>query len=308
MTNSDSRADAAGLSPELADAIRDDIDTLAPGRGFSRRAFVGTAVGSGFAAAVLPVTAQTITTDVQGLDAGPVSIPVGDFKMPAYVAQPAGKKQAPVVLVISEIFGVHEHIADVARRFAKLGYLAVAPDLFARQGDAKVYSDIAKLQTEIIQRTPDAQVLNDLDAAVAWAKGLGGNTARLGITGFCWGGRIVWLYAAHSRELKAGVAWYGRLQGQTNAMTPKHPIDVAAQLHAPVLGLYGAQDNGIPVATVAAMQEALKQGGPAAKASEFVVYPDAGHAFHADYRPSYRPDPAKDGWARCQAWFKQHGV
>ncbi|PIM52502.1 carboxymethylenebutenolidase [Roseateles chitinivorans] len=308
MTNSDSRADAAGLSPELADAIRDDIDTLAPGRGFSRRAFVGTAVGSGFAAAVLPVTAQTITTDVQGLDAGPVSIPVGDFKMPAYVAQPAGKKQAPVVLVVSEIFGVHEHIADVARRFAKLGYLAVAPDLFARQGDAKVYSDIAKLQTEIIQRTPDAQVLNDLDAAVAWAKGLGGNTARLGITGFCWGGRIVWLYAAHSRELKAGVAWYGRLQGQTNAMTPKHPIDVAAQLHAPVLGLYGAQDNGIPVATVAAMQEALKQGGPAAKASEFVVYPDAGHAFHADYRPSYRPDPAKDGWARCQAWFKQHGV
>ena len=308
MTNSDSRADAAGLSPELADAIRDDIDTLAPGRGFSRRAFVGTAVGSGFAAAVLPVTAQTITTDVQGLDAGPVSIPVGDFKMPAYVAQPAGKKQAPVVLVVSEIFGVHEHIADVARRFAKLGYLAVAPDLFARQGDAKVYSDIAKLQTEIIQRTPDAQVLNDLDAAVAWAKGLGGNTARLGITGFCWGGRTVWLYAAHSRELKAGVAWYGRLQGQTNAMTPKHPIDVAAQLHAPVLGLYGAQDNGIPVATVAAMQEALKQGGPAAKASEFVVYPDAGHAFHADYRPSYRPDPAKDGWARCQAWFKQHGV
>ncbi len=308
MTNSDSRADAAGLSLELADAIRDDIDTLAPGRGFSRRAFVGTAVGSGFAAAVLPVTAQTITTDVQGLDAGPVSIPVGDFKMPAYVAQPAGKKQAPVVLVVSEIFGVHEHIADVARRFAKLGYLAVAPDLFARQGDAKVYSDIAKLQTEIIQRTPDAQVLNDLDAAVAWAKGLGGNTARLGITGFCWGGRIVWLYAAHSRELKAGVAWYGRLQGQTNAMTPKHPVDVAAQLHAPVLGLYGAQDNGIPVATVAAMQEALKQGGPAAKASEFVVYPDAGHAFHADYRPSYRPDPAKDGWARCQAWFKQHGV
>ena len=308
MTNSDSRADAAGLSPELADAIRDDIDTLAPGRGFSRRAFVGTAVGSGFAAAVLPVTAQTISTDAQGLDAGPVSIPVGDFKMPAYVAQPAGKKQAPVVLVVSEIFGVHEHIADVARRFAKLGYLAVAPDLFARQGDAKVYSDIAKLQTEIIQRTPDAQVLNDLDAAVAWANGMGGNTSKLGIAGFCWGGRIVWLYAAHSRELKAGVAWYGRLQGQTNAMTPKHPIDVAAQLHAPVLGLYGAQDNGIPVSTVAAMQEALKQGSAAAKASEFVVYPDAGHAFHADYRPSYRPDPAKDGWARCQAWFKQHGV
>ena len=143
---------------------------------------------------------------------------------------------------------------------------------------------------------------------MAWAKEMGGNTSKLGITGFCWGGRIVWLYAAHSRELKAGVAWYGRLQGQTNAMTPKHPIDVAAQLNAPVLGLYGAQDNGIPVSTVTAMQEALKQGSAAAKASEFVVYPDAGHAFHADYRPSYRPDPAKDGWARCQAWFKQHGV
>jgi len=309
MTNSDSRADgAAGLSPELADAIRDDIDTLAPGRAFSRRAFVGTAVGSGFAAAVLPVGAQTIATDTQGLDAGPVSIPVGDFKMPAYVAQPAGKKQAHVVLVISEIFGVHEHIADVARRFAKLGYLAIAPDLFARQGDAKVYSDIAKLQSEIIQRTPDAQVMNDLDAAVAWAKQQGGDTSRLAITGFCWGGRIVWLYSAHSKAVKAGVAWYGRLQGQTNPMTPKHPIDVAGQLNAPVLGLYGAQDNGIPVSTVAAMQEALKQGSAAAKASEFVVYPDAGHAFHADYRPSYKPDPAKDGWARCQAWFKQHGV
>lgn len=302
MTTSDSRADVR------LDAIQDDIDTLAPGRGFSRRAFVGTAVGSGFAAAVLPVSAQTITTDTQGLDAGPVSIPVGDFKLPAYVAQPAGKKHAHVVLVISEIFGVHEHIADVARRFAKLGYLAIAPDLFARQGDAKGYSDIAKLQAEIIQRTPDAQVLNDLDATVAWAKAQGGDTTHLGITGFCWGGRIVWLYTAHSKAVKAGVAWYGRLQGQTNAMTPKHPIDVAGQLNAPVLGLYGATDNGIPVSTVAAMQEALKQGSASAKASEFIVYPDTGHAFHADYRPSYRAEAAKDGWARCQAWFKQHGV
>ncbi|RZI61882.1 MAG: carboxymethylenebutenolidase [Rubrivivax sp.] len=309
MTNSDSRDEgAAGVSPELVEAIRDDIDTLVPGRAFSRRAFVGTAVGSGFAAAVLPVSAQTITTDTQGLDAGPVNIPVGDFQMPAYVAQPAGKKHAHVVLVISEIFGVHEHIADVARRFAKLGYLAIAPDLFARQGLAHKYSDIAKLQSEIIQRTPDAQVMNDLDAAVAWAKQQGGDTAKLAITGFCWGGRIVWLYSAHSKAVKAGVAWYGRLQGQTNAMTPRHPIDVAGQLNAPVLGLYGAQDNGIPVSTVAAMQEALKQGSAAAKASEFVVYPDTGHAFHADYRPSYKPEAAKDGWARCQAWFRQHGV
>ncbi|WP_343642341.1 dienelactone hydrolase family protein [Roseateles sp.] len=310
MANPDSRDEcSAGLNPALADTIRDDIDTLTPGRGFSRRAFVGTAVGSGFAAAVLPVTAQTvITTDTQGLDAGPVSIEAGDFKMPAYVAKPAGKRHAHVVLVVSEIFGVHEHIADVARRFAKLGYLAIAPDLFARQGDAKAYSDIARLQTEIIQRTPDAQVLNDLDAAVDWAKAQGGDTARLGITGFCWGGRIVWLYSAHSKDVKAGVAWYGRLQGQASPMTPKHPVDVAGQLHGPVLGLYGGQDQGIPVASVAAMQEALKQGSRAAQASEFVVYPDAGHAFHADYRPSYRAGPAKDGWARCQAWFKQHGV
>ncbi|OWQ87670.1 carboxymethylenebutenolidase [Roseateles aquatilis] len=291
------------------DAIRADIDSLAPGRAFSRRAFVGTAVGSGFAAAVMPVTAQTIvTTDTQGLDAGPVAIDVGDFKVPAYVAQPAGKKHAPVILVISEIFGVHEHIADVARRFAKLGYLAIAPDLFARQGDAKVYTDIAKLQAEIISKTPDEQVLRDLDATVAWAKAQGGDTGRLGITGFCWGGRITWLYAAHSKAVKAGVAWYGRLQGQSNAMTPKHPIDLVGQLKAPVLGLYGGQDGGIPVASVAAMQEALKQGSAAAKASEFVVYADAGHAFHADYRPSFRADAAKDGWARCQAWFKQHGV
>ncbi|WP_343630187.1 dienelactone hydrolase family protein [Roseateles sp.] len=298
--------DAGGA--DVAEAARADIDSLTPGRGFSRRAFVGTAVGSGFAAAVMPVTAQTITTDTQGLDAGPVSIESGDFKVPAYVAQPAGKKNAPVVLVISEIFGVHEHIADVARRFAKLGYLAIAPDLFARQGDAKAISDIAKLQAEIISKTPDAQVMADLDATVAWAKSHGGNTARLAITGFCWGGRIVWLYAAHSKAVKVGVAWYGRLQGQTNAMTPKHPIDVVGQLHAPVLGLYGGQDGGIPVASVAAMQEALKTGSPAAKSSEFVVYPDVGHAFHADYRPSYRAAAAKDGWERCQAWFKQHGV
>ncbi|WP_431105038.1 dienelactone hydrolase family protein [Roseateles noduli] len=280
-----------------------------PGRTFSRRAFVGTAVGSGFAAAVLPVSAQTITTDTQGLDAGPVAIPVGDFKMPAYVAQPAGKKNAHVVLVISEIFGVHEHIADVARRFAKLGYLAIAPDLFARQGDAKAYSDIATVWREVIRHVPDAQVMNDLDATIAWAKQQGGDTSKLAITGFCWGGRIVWLYSAHSKAVKAGVAWYGWVQGEKNAMTPKHPIDLVGQLNAPVLGLFAAKDYGISVSTVAAMQEAIKrEGSAAAKASQFVVYPDTDHAFHADYRPTYKPEAAKDSWARCQAWFKQHGV
>lgn len=286
----------------------EDFDSLVPQRSFSRRDFVGTAVGSGFAAAVLPVSAQTLTTDTQGLDAGPVTVPVGDFKMPAYAARPAGKKNAPVVLVISEIFGVHEHIADVARRFAKQGYMAVAPDLFVRQGDAKAVSDIARLMSEIISKVPDEQVMRDLDATVAWAKAQGGNTGHLGITGFCWGGRITWLYAAHNPSVKAGVAWYGRLQGTSTPLTPKHPIDLVGQLKAPVLGLYGGQDGGIPVSSVAAMQEALQQGSAAARASEFVVYKDAGHAFHADYRPSYRAEAAKDGWARCLAWFKQHGV
>ncbi len=286
----------------------EDFDSLVPKRSFNRRDFVGTAVGSGFAAAVLPVSAQTITTDTQGLEAGPVTVPVGDFQMPAYAARPAGKKNAPVVLVISEIFGVHEHIADVARRFAKQGYFAVAPDLFVRQGDAKSVTDIARLMSEIISKVPDEQVMRDLDATVAWAKTQGGNTGHLGITGFCWGGRITWLFAAHNPSVKAGVAWYGRLQGSSTPLTPKHPIDVVGQLKAPVLGLYGGQDGGIPVASVAAMQEALQQGSPAAKASEFVVYKDAGHAFHADYRPSYRAEAAKDGWARCLSWFKQHGV
>ncbi|UXH79666.1 dienelactone hydrolase family protein [Roseateles amylovorans] len=285
-----------------------DFDSLLPERGFNRRAFVGTAVGSGFAAAVLPVSAQTITTDTQGLDAGPVSVPVGNFNMPAYAARPAGVKHPPVVLVISEIFGVHEHIADVARRFAKAGYFAIAPDLFLRQGDAKAYTEISRLMAEVISKVPDEQVLRDLDATVAFAKAQGGNTARLGITGFCWGGRITWLYSAHSNAVKAGVAWYGRLQGQSNPNTPKHPIDLVGQLKAPVLGLYGGQDGGIPLTSVAAMQEALKQGSTAAKASEFVVYKDAGHAFHADYRPSFRAEDAKDGWTRCQAWFKAHGV
>jgi dienelactone hydrolase len=190
--------------------------------------------------------------------------------------------------VISEIFGVHEHIADVARRFAKAGYFAVAPELFVRQGDAASYGEIAKLVAEVISKVPDAQVMADLDATVAWAKGQGANTGRLGITGFCWGGRITWLYAAHNPAVKAGVAWYGRLVGQGNPLQPRHPVERVGQLHAPVLGLYGGQDGGIPMSTVAQMQNALADGSAAAKASTFHVYPDAPHAFHADYRPSYR--------------------
>ena len=287
---------------------RSEFDSLTPTRDFTRRSFVQTAVGSGFAAAVLPVSAQTITTDTAGLTAGVVNIPVGGSSIPAYRAAPEGKTGLPVILVLSEIFGVHEHIADVARRFAKLGYLAIAPELFIRQGDAKAYTDIPKLQAEVISKVPDEQVLADLDASVAWAKANGGDTSRLGVTGFCWGGRIVWLYTAHNPAVKAGVAWYGRLVGNATPLTPKHPVDVAGKLAGPVLGLYGGADAGIPLDTVDKMKAALAAGSPAARASQFVVYPDAPHAFHADYRPSFRQGPAEDGWKRALAWFKANGV
>ncbi len=289
--------------------LKDDVNSLTPGRDYSRRDFVRTTVGSGFAAAALPICAQTvIKTDTQGLEAGEVMIPVGDFKMPAYRAMPAGGKNLPVVLLISEIFGVHEHIADVARRFAKAGYLAIAPELFVRQGDPNEYGEIAKLIAELISKVPDEQVMRDLDATVAWAKGQGGDSARLGITGFCWGGRITWLYAAHNPAVKAGVAWYGRLVGASSPLTPRHPVDVAGQLHGAVLGLYGGQDQGIPLDTVDKMKAALAGGSAAAKRSEFQVYADAPHAFHADYRPSYRKEAAEDGWRRCLAWFKAQGL
>lgn len=285
-----------------------DFDSLLPGRSFSRRDFVRTSVGSGFAAAVLPVTAQTIKTDSRGLEVGEVMIPVGGETIPAYRAAPAGLKGAPVVLVVSEIFGVHEYIADVARRFAKAGYFAIAPELFVRQGDAGSYGEIGRLIAEVISKVPDAQVMADLDASLAWAKGQGADTGKLGITGFCWGGRITWLYAAHNPGVKAGVAWYGRLVGQANPLQPRNPVELVGQLQAPVLGLYGGQDGGIPMSTVAQMQGALAGGSAAARASTFHVYPDAPHAFHAAYRPSYRKAAAEDGWARCGAWFAQHGV
>ena len=286
-----------------------DFDSLASHRDFSRRDFVRTAVGTGFAAAVLPVMAQTvIKTDSNGLLAGEVTIPVGDFKLPAYRAAPAGKDNAPVVLVLSEIFGVHEHIADVARRLAKQGYFALAPELFVRQGDAGAYGEIAKLISEVINKVPDAQVMGDLDASVAWARSQGADTAKLGVTGFCWGGRITWLYAAHNPAVKAGVAWYGRLVGPTSALNPAQPVDVAGKLAGPVLGLYGEKDSGIPLDTVNTMKAALAAGNSAARRSEFVVYPDAPHAFHADYRPSYRKEAADDGWRRCLAWVKAQGV
>jgi carboxymethylenebutenolidase len=233
---------------------------------------------------------------------------VNGFKVPAFYAAPAGKTNLPVILVIQEIFGVHEYIADTARRFAKAGYLAIAPDLYARQGDASKYGEMAKLMAEVVSKVPDAQVMADLDGAVKWAGANGGDLKKVGVTGFCWGGRITWLYAEQSKNVKAAVAWYGRLVGTPSALSPTNPIDLAANLKAPVLGLYGGQDGGIPVSTVATMQNALSAGNKAAKASQFVLYPDAPHAFHADYRPSYRKEAAEDGFKRALAWFKTNGV
>ena len=264
--------------------------------------------GVGFAVAMQPVAAHTIATDTVGLVAGEVTVKAGDFELPAYRAQPEGDGPFPIVVVVSEIFGVHEHIADVARRFAKLGYLAVAPELFVRQGDAKATSDVNTLFATIISKVPDAQVMSDIDASVAWAKANGGDGGRLGITGFCWGGRITWLYAAHNPALKAGVAWYGRLVGATTPLQPQFPIDVVDRLHAPVLGLYGGADTGIPLDTVERMKTALAHGSGAARRSQFKVYPLAQHAFHADYRPSYDEAAARDGWQRCCDWLRANGV
>lgn len=263
-----------------------------------------------FATAALPVAAQTlINTPAEGLLAGEVSIEVNGFAMPAYRAAPLGKTRLPVILLVSEIFGVHAHIADVARRFARAGYLCIAPQLFVRHGDAGQQPDTQTLVREVISKVPDAQVLLDLDACLAWAGRHGGDLDRVGVTGFCYGGRITWLYSAHQARVKAGVAWYGRLLGTASALTPKHPIDLVDALHAPVLGLYGGQDGGIPVSTVAQMQGALRASKNVnASNSDFVLYRDAPHAFHADYRPAYRELDAKDGWARCLAWLQRHGV
>jgi carboxymethylenebutenolidase len=297
----------------LNDDLTRDLGALLPGtsseNGASRRTALKAALGVGYAAAALPIMAQTaIKTPSDGLTVGEVTIDVNGFKMPAYRAAPAGKTGLPVVLVLSEIFGVHEHIADVARRFAQAGYLAIAPELFVRQGDAQAYGEISKLIAEVISKVPDAQVMGDLDATVAWAADNGGDTSRMGITGFCWGGRQVWLYTAHNPKIKAGVAWYGRLVGQVSDLNPTHPVDIAAKLNGPVLGLYGGADTGIPLDTIDKMKTALAAGNAASKGSEFVVYPDAPHAFHADYRPSYRKAAAEDGFKRAMAWFKQQGV
>jgi carboxymethylenebutenolidase len=283
----------------------DDVDLVTPKLDITRRGFVMTTLATGFALSVQPIQAQSVvTTDKAGLIEGEVKIPVKDGTVPAYRAMPEGKTNLPLVLVVQEIFGVHEYIKDVCRRFAKLGYCAIAVELYARQGNVSTISDMAQIRP-IVNAVPDAQVMSDLDAAVAYAKGTGAvDTSKLGITGFCWGGRITWLYAAHNPAVKAGGAWYGRIVGDKTELQPTNPIDVASKINTPVLGLYGAADTGIPVDTLDQMKKAL----PAGNKSEFIVYPDAPHAFHADYRPSYREAAAKDGWTKLLAWFKANGV
>ncbi|MBD2521894.1 dienelactone hydrolase family protein [Nostoc sp. FACHB-133] len=273
----------------------------------TRRKFIATStLATGFALAVQPISAQVTATDAKGLVAGAVKIPVvKDGEIPAYRAAPATGENFPIVLVIQEIFGVHEHIQDVTRRFAQLGYLAIAPELFIRQGDVTKLSSIDEIRP-IVAKVPDSQVLSDLDATVKWAvKSAKGNANKLAITGFCWGGRITWLYAAHNPKVKAGVAWYGRLVGDATELQPKYPIDIASKLTVPILGLYGGKDTGIPLDTVEQMRDRLKSSS---SKSEIIVYPDAPHAFFADYRPSYREKEAKDGWKRLLAWFKKNGV
>jgi carboxymethylenebutenolidase len=286
------------------DIIINEMKSLLGERSVDRRSFVVTTLGAGFAMAVLPVSAQTITTSTEGLVAGEVKVPTKDGQIPAYRAMPATGSNFPVVLVIQEIFGVHEHIRDVARRLAKAGYFAIAPELYARQGDASKYTDIPKLVADIVSKVGDAQVNGDLDATVAYAKSTGkADTARLGITGFCWGGRVVHMYAAHNPNVKAAVAWYGPT---ARAYIPgdKSPIEVAPQIKAAVLGLYGGADSSIPNDTIEKMFAALKASGNTK--SDFVIYPDTGHAFNADYRPSYKKQAADDGWNRMLAWFKLH--
>ena len=293
--------DALALHPKVARSRRDFLRTSAYAGGLM-----------GFATAAQPVLGQQlIATDFKGIKAGERTIDLGSEELYAYVAEPEKKEgKLPIVIVASEIFGVHEHIADITRRFAKLGYMAIAPEFFTRAGDPTSLGTVAEIMSEIVSKTPDKQVMSDISSALKWAGENGGDLARVGVTGFCWGGRITWLACANLPQVKAGVAWYGRLVGDKNDNFPAHPVDLAQSLKAPVLGLYGGKDTGIPLETVEQMKKALYQasGNPAAAKSRFVIYPDAPHAFHADYRATYQEGPAKDGWDQCIKWFKQNGV
>ena len=271
----------------------------------ARRGMLMSGLISGFTLAVTPVEAQVIHTDSSGLTDGEVKIPTDGGDMPGYYAKPSSGGPFPTILVIEEIFGVHEHIKDICRRLAKLGYLAVAPELYARQGDLSKMTDVQQIISQVISKAPDDQLLKDLDNAVAWAGKNGGDTSRLGVTGFCRGGRNTWLYDAHSSKVKAAVAWYGPIAGATSTIQPKTPMDIATELHAPLLGLYGGQDTGIKMDDVRAAAAKAEKAG---KTVEIHIYEDAPHGFNADYRPSYRKADAEDGWKRMLAWFKKHGV
>jgi carboxymethylenebutenolidase len=287
------------------DGLDREFQVLLPRSEWTRRGFVMTSLISGFALSVQPVAAETITTDTNGLDAGEVKIPTSDGSIPAYRAMPAQGGPFPTVLVVQEVFGVHEHIKDICRRLAKAGYYAIAPELYARQGNPAEISDVQELMQKIVLKAPTDQVTSDLDAAVAYAKSTGkADTAKLVVTGFCWGGWATWMYSAHNPNLKAAVAWYGS-DRKPSELTPKNPVDIAADVKCPVLELYGGADQSIPQETIEKLQAACKAAG---KTCEFKVYPDAPHGFNADYRPSYRAEAAKDGWAKMLAWFKDHGV
>ncbi|MGU3359229.1 dienelactone hydrolase family protein [Methylobacterium sp. M6A4_1b] len=273
---------------------------------FSRRGFVMTSLMTGLTLATSAVEAQVIHTDAEGIEAGEVKIPAADGPMPGYRALPKGAGPFPVILVIEEIFGVHEYIKDICRRLAKAGYCAVAPELYARQGDLSTMTDAKVIIRDVISKTPDAQWIADLDAAASWAVSASqGDPARIGTMGWCQGGRGVWLYAAHRKDLKAGVAWYGPVGGERSDIQPRTGTDVAGELNAPLLCLYGGADTGIPVRDVEAARDKATAAG---KVVELVVYPDAPHGFHADYRPSYREADAEDGWTRALAFLKSHGV
>jgi carboxymethylenebutenolidase len=287
------------------DTLAPELKVMLPRTIWSRRGFVMTSLASGFAVAARPVSAETITTDTDGLIAGEVKVPVRDGAIPAYRAMPDKGGPFPTVLVNQEIFGVHEHIKDICRRLAKLGYFAIAAELYARQGDPSKYTDIRKLIADIVVKVPTAQVMSDVDAAVAYAKSTGtADTARLGVTGFCWGGFATWMYAAHNPGLKAAVAWYGSPR-KISQLQPQNPADIAGDVKCPVLAFYGGQDKSIPRVLIEKRQEACTKAG---KACEFKIYPDAPHGFNADYRPSYRAADARDAWARMLAWFKKYGV
>ena len=297
----------------LSNTQREDMMALTTNKSqWSRRDFMSGSIATGFALAAHPISAQTVVqTDTLDLDHGMVEVKTDNGNIPAYFAMPSRMSNPgrwsslPIILVVQEIFGVHEHIKDVARRFAKQGYLAVAPELYHRQGDVTQLKDNKEIFAKVVSKVPDWQVMRDLDATVRWAELKGGSRYKLGVTGFCWGGRITWLYAAHNDYVKAGVAWYGRLVGDKNAMTPTNPIDVVSNIKPPVLGLYGGADAGIPNNTVEQMNAALKK---ADKPSMIHLYPDTPHAFHADYRASYRRAEAWDAWERCLSWFKKNGV